>query len=26
MIAHGLFDIGGMIYFREFMARRRMTA
>lgn len=26
MIAHGLFDIGGMIYFREFMARLRKTA
>ena len=25
MIAHGLFDIGGMIYFREFMARLRKT-
>jgi membrane protease YdiL (CAAX protease family) len=21
MIAHGMFDIGGMIYFRDFMAR-----
>jgi|SRR5579863_448215 len=26
MVAHGLFDIGGMIYFREFMARLRKTA
>ncbi len=26
MIAHGLFDIGGMIYFREFMVRFRKTA
>jgi membrane protease YdiL (CAAX protease family) len=26
MIAHGLFDIGGLIYFREFMARLRKTA
>lgn len=26
MVAHGLFDIGGMIYFREFMAHRRKTA
>jgi membrane protease YdiL (CAAX protease family) len=26
MIAHGLFDIGGMIYFREFMVRLRKTA
>lgn len=26
MIAHGLFDIGGMIYFRSFMARREKTA
>jgi len=25
MIAHGLFDIGGMIYFHEFMARLRKT-
>ncbi|MGH9499562.1 MAG: lysostaphin resistance A-like protein [Terriglobales bacterium] len=26
MIAHGLFDIGGMIYFREFMMRFRETS
>jgi membrane protease YdiL (CAAX protease family) len=26
MIAHGLFDIGGMIYFREFMTRLRKMA
>jgi membrane protease YdiL (CAAX protease family) len=26
MIAHGLFDIGGMIYFRQFMARLGKTA
>jgi membrane protease YdiL (CAAX protease family) len=26
MIAHGLFDIGGMIYFRGFMAHREKTA
>ena len=26
MIAHGLFDIGGMIYFRSFMAGREKTA
>jgi len=26
MIAHGLFDIGGMIYFRSFMARIEKTA
>jgi hypothetical protein len=26
MIAHGLFDIGGMIYFRTFMARIETTA
>jgi CAAX protease family protein len=25
MIAHGLFDIGGMIYFRGFMAQREKT-
>jgi membrane protease YdiL (CAAX protease family) len=25
MIAHGLFDIGGMIYFRGFMARQEAT-
>jgi len=25
MIAHGLFDMGGMIYFRGFMARREKT-
>ena len=26
MIAHGLFDIGGMIYFRSFMARHEKAA
>lgn len=26
MIAHGLFDIGGMVYFRAFMARSEKTA
>jgi len=26
MIAHGLFDLGGMIYFRNFMARSETTA
>jgi len=26
MIAHGLFDLGGMIYFRNFMARLEKTA
>jgi membrane protease YdiL (CAAX protease family) len=26
MIAHGLFDLGGMIYFRNFMARSEKTA
>jgi membrane protease YdiL (CAAX protease family) len=26
MIAHGLFDIGGMLYFQEFMARLGKTA
>jgi membrane protease YdiL (CAAX protease family) len=26
MIAHGLFDVGGMIYFRDFMTRQESTA